>query len=213
MSASARRAPIVDLASTRAVALRPRDRQELAGWIIDRAQSMVVPVTRSRPRHEERVLLDLALDGQRLWVPAVARYAVPERWGPIFVCAPPHRAGLAVFVRADRLPGRAHARLPIALPACVRADAGAAGAATVVDVSIAYARLRTTTPLSTGVVELRFPSPPSGFPALLRGDVRARRGADTIIHFSRDDRESWRALRCWLRRLDRAGSAPFTFAR
>jgi len=211
-SAALRRAPSVELTVTRAVVLRPRDRHELAEWIIDRAQTMVVPVTRSRPRHDERVLLDLALDGERLWLPAVARYAVPESWGPVFVCAPPYRAGIALLLGAGRLPGRAHVRVPIALPASVSVDAGVAGAATAVDVSMTCARLRTPTPLSSGDVALHFPTTPLGFPAELRGSVIARRGRDTIIHFSRDDQGSWRALRGWLRRLDATGSAPLIVA-
>lgn len=191
---------------TRAIALRPRDRQELREWVIDRAQTMLFPLTSSRPAFDERVLLDLALDGERLWLPAATRYTVPDHCGPIFVFGRRYRSAIALLLQQRSFPVRAHARLPITLPSLVSFDAGGLEPATTVDVSAICARLRTTSPVAVGGVALGFPGPrPIGFPAMLHGYILARRGNDTIIHFSTNDEGGWRDLRCWLRRLDETG--------
>lgn len=190
----------------RVIALRPRDRQELREWLIDRAHAMLFPPTRGRPAPGDPVLLDLALDGDRVWLPAATRYTLPAHRGPIFVCTPRGRAAIALLLRGERRLRRAHARLPIALASVVSFDEGGLEPATTVDVSAIGARLATTSPLSAGSVALGFPGPrPVGFPAILRGRIVARRGEEIIIHFSTGEERGWVGLRRWLRRIDETG--------
>jgi hypothetical protein len=191
------------LSATRIVALRPLDREELGAWLIDRARTMLYPLTRSRPEHDELVLLDLKVDRDRLWLPAATRYTVPDGRGPIFACGPRQRAAIARLVDGPLAQRRAHVRLPLSLPALV-STARESQPAVTADLSAVAARVQTLLPLDFDAVVFDFPQPrPVGFPARVSGHVIARRGDDAIVRFATSD--GARALRRWLRGVDERG--------
>jgi hypothetical protein len=193
----------IALGSTRVVALWPLDREEVGEWLIDRARTLLYPLTRSRPAPDELVLLDLRLDGDRLWLPATTRYTVPDGRGPIFACGPRQRAALARLVGGALEQRREHVRLPLALPALVRL-AREAQPAVSADLSVVGARLHTLLPLQLDAIEIDFPPPrPEGFPPTVSARVIARRGDDAIVRFVSGG--GWRELRWWLRRVDESG--------
>ncbi len=195
----------------RMMTLRPRDADELRSWLIDRARAMLYPLTRSRPADDELVLLDLVVRGRRVWLPAKTRYTVPDRRGPIFVCAPRQRAALRHLVDGDDGTRRAHVRLPVALPALVHARGDDVQPVVTVDVCAAGARLRTLLPLEPGRIALDFQAPrPDRFPALIGACVVERRGDDAIVRFA--DERGCADVRRWLRLVDERGVVPLPTA-